>query len=144
MRLNRQQFWQQFVELGKPIEVARLSVRCISQISIESVDEVGEYLDVEDGPLKAIGVSPERFFHQDTVNLTAQPYIINLIRAVQSNNDPASEAKFLIVDISINTKDTIAEFDSLPTKLKDLRFIKNEVFFALMNDAESKFGAKVQ
>jgi len=136
-----QKFWRKFIEFGKPVELARLSVRFISQIQISSMSDIESYIDVKDGPLKKIGVSPGQFFHQDTVYLDSQPYIINLTRAVQPSADPATDEKLLIVDIDTHTKDTIAEFDSLTERLMDLRFIKNEVFFALMIDAKSKFGA---
>jgi len=47
----------------------------------------------------------------------------------------------LIVDIDINANEAITDFTFLPTKMRDLPFIKNQVFFALMIEAEKKFGA---
>ncbi len=137
-------FWEKFVELGKPVEIARLSCRYISQIQIDEIGEVGEYLDVGNGPLAKVGVSPEHFFHQDTVNLVDPPYTINLITAVQPNSHPTNNQLFLIVDIDISANEAITDFTSVPTTMKDLRFIKNQVFFSLMNDAEKKFGADKQ
>lgn len=137
-------FWEKFVELGKPVEIARLSCRYISQIQIDEISEVGEYLDAGNGPLAKVGVSPEHFFHQDTVNLLDPPYTINLITAVQPNSHSTNNQLFLIVDIDISANEAITDFNSVPTTMKDLRFIKNQVFFALMNDAEKKFGANQQ
>jgi hypothetical protein len=48
----------------------------------------------------------------------------------------------LIVDIDVRTTDSIADFATVPQRLRELRFIKNEVFFTLMKDAETKFGEK--
>ncbi len=81
------------------------------------------------------------FFYQDTLSLGDLPYIINLVRTVQTKQHGSSQLS-LIVDIDVGTKSSIADFASLPQRLSDLRFIKNEVFFALMKDAEAKFGGE--
>jgi hypothetical protein len=101
--------------------------------------EAGEYIDIAEKPLSAIGVATDGFFHQDTLKPGALPYMINLVRAVQPRHQ-ASTPLSLIVDIDVRTTGSIADFGSLPQTLTDLRFIKNEVFFALMKGAETKFG----
>ncbi len=132
-------FWEAFLEIGKPREIARLSVRYISQIQIQSIAEIRDFIEEIDDPLAGIGLPADSFFHQDTVNLDELPYTIDLIRAVQPHSP---SAKSLIVDILVSTKDGIGDFSLLTEKLMDLRFIKNEVFFKLMNDVENKFGKK--
>lgn len=137
--LEALKFWKAFVEIGEPREIVRLSVRYISQIQIHSIAESRDFIGEIDDPLAGIGLPADSFFHQDTVNLDELPYTINLVRAVQPHSP---SAKSLIVDILVSTKDGIADFSILPEKLMDLRFIKNEVFFKLMNDVENKFGGK--
>ena len=137
-------FWQTFVEIAEPVEIARLSTRFISQVSIDSMSEVGDYIDGAPEPPLAIGVSVNSFFHQDALNLEGLAYDVKLVRAVQPRQEgprqEGSSPRSLIVDIDVGTTDSIAEFSELPQRLRELRFIKNEVFFALMKDAEAKFG----
>ena len=132
-------FWQTYVEIAQPNEIARLSTRFISQIPIASLAEAGQYIDIAEKPLSAIGVATEGCFHQDTLKPDGLPYMINLVRAVQPRPH-ASTPLSLIVDIDVRTSDSIADFAVLPQTLTDLQFIKNKVFFALMKDAETKFG----
>jgi uncharacterized protein (TIGR04255 family) len=132
-------FWDSFVEIAQPSEVARLSTRFISQIPIASISEVGQYLDVAKEPLALIGVATDGFFHKDTLKPGELPYMIYLVRAAQPGQQ-ASPPLSLIVDIDVRTTESITDFDALPQTLKELRFIKNELFFALMKDAETKFG----
>lgn len=132
-------FWQTFVELAQPSEIARLSTRFISQIPLASIAEAGQYIDIAEKPLSAIGVATDGFFHQDTLKPGGLPYMINLVRAVQPSRQTSTPLS-LIVDIDVRTAESIADFDTLPQTLSDLRFIKNEVFFTLMKDAETKFG----
>lgn len=136
-------FWDAFVEIGQPTEIARLSTRYISQIAVNSISEVQDYIDIGEEPLAAIGVSADGFFYQNTLNLADLPYKINLVRTVQPLKQSSAPLS-LIVDIDVGTTDNIAiaDFAAVPQRLKELRFIKNKVFFTLMKDAETKFGEK--
>ncbi|MFC1758147.1 TIGR04255 family protein [Planctomycetota bacterium] len=131
------EFWEKHCELGEPGEVARLSVRFISQIGIDSIDEIGNYIDTVCEPVSDLGLSANHYYHQDSIQLTNHPYVINVVRAVQ----PSAEQKSnLIVDITVSTSSSF-ELSEVDDKLKDLRFIKNKMFFTLMKDAAQRFGA---
>ncbi len=132
-------FWELFVEIAQPSEIVRLSTRFISQIPIAAISEVGQYLDVADEPLAVIGVATDGFFHKDTLKPGGLPYRIDLVRAVQPRQQ-ASTPLSLIVDIDVRTAESITDFAAIPQTLTELRFIKNRLFFALMKDAETKFG----
>jgi hypothetical protein len=55
---------------------------------------------------------------------------------------PAAERtgskRVLIVDIDVSTAVAVI-FDQLETTLKEMRYIKNKVFFTYMKDAENRF-----
>ncbi len=133
-------FWQKFVEIGKPPEIARLSTRYISQMPINSASKVEDLIDHVPEPLASIGILAEDFHHQDTAKLAGLPYTVTLVRAVQSTQQSAPSGKSLIVDIGVSTTESITDFDTLPQRLLDLRFIKNELFFTIMKNAEDNFG----
>ncbi|MCA9211936.1 MAG: TIGR04255 family protein [Planctomycetales bacterium] len=130
-------FWEKHCELGDPNEVARLTVRFISQIAIASIKEIENYIDTVCEPVYRLGLSASSYYHQDTIELSNHPYVINIVRAVQ----PTPDGKLnLIVDIAAATSGSF-ELEQVDDKLKDLRFIKNKVFFTLMKDAAQSFGA---
>ncbi len=133
------QFWQTFVEIAKPREIVRLSTRFISLIPIASIEVARDYIDIAKEPLLDIGAATENFFHRDTLRVGGLPYVINLVRAVQPREQPQLPLS-LIVDIDVGTTENIANFDVIPQILLELRYIKNEVFFALMKDAATNFG----
>jgi len=135
--LEAKKFWQKHCDLGDPSEVARLSVRFISQIGIASIDEIENYIDTVCEPVYRLGLSTSRYYHQDTIELSNQPYVINIVRAVQPTPEQKSN---LIVDITVSTSESF-DLGQVDDKLKDLRFIKNKVFFTLMKDAAQSFGA---
>jgi uncharacterized protein (TIGR04255 family) len=131
-------FWKKYVELAEPTSVSPLSVRYISQIPVVSSADVGNCIHEVCAPLSGIGLQANHFFHQDSIQLANQPYKINVVRAVQPATDKSAN---LIVDISVSTTSVLENLAVVDDKLEELRFIKNEVFFTLMRDAESKFGA---
>jgi len=133
-------FWQKFVEIGKPPEIARLSTRYISQMPINSASKVEDFIGHVPEPLASIGILEESFHHQVTAKLADLPYTVALVRALQPTRQSTPSGKSLIVDIGVSTTDSITDFDTLPQRLLDLRFIKNELFFTLMKNAEDNFG----
>jgi uncharacterized protein (TIGR04255 family) len=128
-------FWNTFVEILQPKSIACLSVRYISEIVLESLKEVGEYLEVVDDPLADLGVSRDGFFHQDTHKPGNEPYIVRVTRSVQPKNLPGEHQKSLIVDIDVATTNGV-NLDEMSEKLQNLRYLKNEMFFGLMKAPE--------
>lgn len=130
-------FWNKHCELGEPNEVSRLSVRFISQILINDINEVSDYIETVCQPASSLGLTANQYFHQDTIELTNVPYVIGTVRTVQPNT-PDNKLK-LIVDITVST-DSSFELQEVEDKLKDLRCLKNKMFFTLMKNAEQNFG----
>jgi uncharacterized protein (TIGR04255 family) len=133
-------FWQKFAEIREPKSIARLSVRYISQVTVCSMADIADLLNVVTEPLANLGVSSDSFFHQDAVKPGNLPYIIYVRRAFQPASGPENGEKSLIVDIDVSTAAGPVEENELPQKLKELQYLKNEVFFGLMKNPEAKFG----
>ena len=133
-------FWTTFTEIAKPAEIARLSTRFISQIPVKNPADVAEYTEIGEQSWNPDGSSTSGFFIQEHVTLDEHPYIITITRALQPVAPGIQAGLNLIVDIGVSTTDAVAPFDSVDRRLKELRYIKNEVFFGLMKDAAIKFG----
>lgn len=132
-------FWRAFYDIANPAEIVRLSTRYISQIPIKSVADIEEYLEFVPRPVP--NLSSDAFYYQDSASLDDEPYTVHVVQAVQPRQPQGTKDKVLIVDIGASTSDGISDFGKLDERLSDLRFIKNEIFFSLMKEAEKKFGA---
>ncbi len=131
-------FWESFVELTATTTVERIGVRFISQIAIKRGERVSDFVQNIKPPLKGIGLRSESFLYQDTIPVESYPYKIRLVRAIQPAHPPLSTESSLIVDIDVFTVEPTS-LNQLQFRLEEMRFLKNEVFFAFMKDAESKF-----
>jgi uncharacterized protein (TIGR04255 family) len=131
-------FWATYLELFAPPLVELIGVRFISQISLKEHEKLSDYVENPPPPLGGIGLKPDSFFHQDIIPVVGYPYEIRLIRAMQRDESPRVKS-VLIVDINIvKTEGTI--FGDLEECFREIRFLKNKVFFTYMKDAKIKFG----
>ena len=131
-------FWETYKTAFEPAAIARLSVRYISEIPVKSVEDARNYVKVINEPLDELGVSADQFFHQDTLKPGNHPYTIRVTRALQPRT-PNSDDRSLIVDIDAMTADAV-EIEQLSDRLAELRFLKNAMFFGVMNDPVTHFG----
>jgi len=131
------EFWEYFCDVRKPVEISQLATRYISQISISSAQESNQYVGPNCAPLSTLGLAANSFYHQDTIQLDNQPYGLSVTRAVQQSPE---DKQNLIVDISAFTTSKVTDFDKTDEHLSDLRYIKNKVFFSVMEDPVSNFG----
>lgn len=131
-------FWACFAKTYQPETIARLSVRYISEISVGSLDEARKYLQAINEPTDVSGISVDQFFHQDTIQPGAHPYSMRVTRALQPGT--VNSGRSLIIDIDVMTAEEI-ELEQMPDKLAELRFLKNAMFFGVMKDPETHFGA---
>ncbi len=131
-------FWEAYQEIHAPEVIEGIGVRFISQIELKSNQKVSDFVTKPPPPLRGIGLRSESFFHQDTIPVTGYPYEIRLIRTMQRAADAAVKESILVVDIDVST--TVATmFNELERTLREIRFLKNKVFFGYMKDAENKF-----
>ena len=132
-------FWEAYAQTFQPTVISRLSVRYISEILVRSVDDARNYVKVINRPLDDLGVSADQFFHQDTLKPENHPFTIKVTRALQPRT-PNSEESSLIVDIDAMSADSV-EIEQMKNRLAELRFLKNEMFFGVMKNPETHFGA---
>jgi len=130
-------FWNVYLELAKPVAIDRIGVRFISKIDLKEDESPGDFVDDAPATLTAIGLVAESFFHKDTFPTTGRPFTVDLTRTIQIQEPPLPR-KALIVDIDVTTTVPVAP-NELKSRLQDMRFIKNEIFFAFMKDVEKKF-----
>lgn len=129
-------FWNAFVEWAGPSVIDRIGVRFISQIDL-SGGNLAEYVEQPSTPLESIGLEPESFFRQDILPINGYPFRLTLAQAIRLQEQPLFQ-KSLIVDIDVSTT-AVTPLESVAQRLQELRFIKNEVFFGVMKNAEVNF-----
>ena len=133
-----QPFWNAFRELAAPIMIDRVSVRFISEVKLNEGEDVADYVTQPPSPLNSLGLVADSFFHKDSAATLGHAYKLNVVQTIQPAQPPLTTQRSLIVDIDIFTTEPIA-IDVVDSKLSELRFIKNKVFFSVMKDAEEKF-----
>ena len=133
-----QPFWNAFRELAAPVMVDRIGVRFISEVRLNEGEEVADYVTRPPSPLNSLGLLADSFFHKDSAAIPGHAYRLNVVQTIQPAQPPLTTQRSFIVDIDIFTTEPIA-IDVVDSKLSELRFIKNKVFFSVMRDAEEKF-----
>jgi uncharacterized protein (TIGR04255 family) len=134
-------FWESFVELAAPVAIDRLGVRFINQMAIKSEETASDFVNETPDLLESIGLHPDAFFRQDTYQTPDQPYRVNLVRAIQGAQPPMVPQRSLIVDIdAFTTGPTKVDRTVVEQRLKELRFLKNLVFFNFIKEPQKRFG----
>lgn len=131
-------YWEAYREIHAPEVIESIGVRFISQIELTADQKVSDFVAKTPPPLKGLGLRSDSFFHQDSIPVPGQPYEIRLIRTMQRTAHEAGPKSILIVDIDVSTTAAIM-FNEFGRTLREIRFLKNKVFFAYMRDAEDKF-----
>ena len=131
-------FWSCYRELHSPELIESIGVRFISQIGLNAKERSSDFIEKAPPPLKGLGLQSDSFYHQDVIPVKGYPYEIRLVRAMQRAAEPSSVKSTLIVDIDV-AKTEATVFEDLDKSLKEIRFLKNSVFFAFMKEAKSKF-----
>ena len=73
--------------------------------------------------------------HHDVIQIPDSPYFVNLIKAVQPLVDPNMDKVGLIIDIDVFLQKMVdCKFELIAKYVKDLRWIKNEMFFESLTD----------
>ncbi|MCX7049361.1 MAG: TIGR04255 family protein [Candidatus Sumerlaeota bacterium] len=121
-----------YMEIAKPLEIAKLELRYINRFALPSKDFcLEDYLRFVPQTASSTDFSHAGFFYLDILRQPHRPYLINLIRTVQSSQGFQSDGDGLIMDIEVFTPKLIElSIESLAHRLDEMREIKNEIFFA--------------
>jgi uncharacterized protein (TIGR04255 family) len=133
--------WDSFVELAAPLAVDRLGVRFINQIALKSEEKPSDLVNETAQHLETIGLQPDTFFREDLFDTPGHPYQVNLVRGMQGSQPPLVPQRLLIVDIDVFTAGPMStEKSAIEIRLKELRFLKNLVFFNFIKEPVKRFG----
>lgn len=136
-------FWAGFVELAAPVAVERMAVRFISQMELKEGENAADFVKETPGLPESLGLRPDTFFRQDIMEVPDYPYRVRLVRAIQGREPPIVPRRSLIVDIDVfTTQPTKVDQAAIDQRLKEMRFLKNFVFFNFVKDPQKRFGAQ--
>jgi uncharacterized protein (TIGR04255 family) len=133
--------WGVYCELARPVEVDRLGVRFINLMELITLDGISAVLEAPIQVPQRLDLPLTEFMYQTCMDVPGHPYRVNVIQALQPPN-PQSQAYGLIVDLDVFTTRPIPVDDpALPTRLAEIRSLKNRVFFRLLTkSAIARFG----
>jgi uncharacterized protein (TIGR04255 family) len=134
-------FWDSFVALAAPVAVDRLGARFINQMEMKSEETASDLVNETPHLLESIGLHTDSFFRQDMLEAPGHLYRVNLVRAIQGPQPPIVPQRSLIVDIdAFTTGPTGMDKAAIEQRFRELRFLKNFVFFNFIKEPEKRFG----
>lgn len=135
-------FWQIFLEIAEPTIIQRLGVRYINRIPLDNGEQPSLYLKTVPSAPPGLELPTESFFHQDTYRLPNPPYYINWVRTIQPKGADPTDGRALIIDINVFTTELLQlEQETLTQRLREMRWLKNKVFFSCITDTTlERFG----
>jgi uncharacterized protein (TIGR04255 family) len=127
--------WQLYLDLGPPASIDRLGLRFINRIPVDSSrHEIEYYLESHPRHPRGLDVPMVQFLHRDTLRVPGHPYMINLVRAMQSM-DHDGQRDFIIIDIDVYAGGHMEPNSKrIPEMLTDMRKLKNRVFFGTITE----------
>ncbi len=126
--------WKLHVELTGPSEIERLGVRFINRIVPVELDKLDKVLALPPRPPGELPLPINEFLHRSQYDIPGYAYGINVIQTTQPPAPP-EDSPAIIVDIDVFTTTTMALDDAvIDERLKEMRWLKNKAFYALLAD----------
>lgn len=129
--------WKIYADATRPSEIHRLGLRYINAIVISPIHETVSSILKE--PPKAPENLPwhlTRFMDQDSFSIPGHPYVVQIVKTVQSPQPAGIQGNMLIIDIDVSMINIMSEFgmDALEKRLDEMRCLKNMAFFGSLTD----------
>ncbi len=132
--------WRAYSEIAEPLETQRLGVRFINQIAQATPHSLQDYL--HDPPTCPWDLPLKEFVYQSTFDVPGHPFNVRVIKVLQPLSAGLKASAGLLLDIDVFSTTPIPdEPDSMDSALKQMRWLKNKVFFTLLTaQAVEAFG----
>ena len=129
--------WGGFVDLASPKEIQRLGVRFINHFPTLTVGTLGNVL--RESPLCPANLSLMEFVDQSSFDVPSYEYGVRVIKVLQAPMTGMRDASGLFLDIEAYTTKAIPNDQTgIDEALKNLRWLKNKVFFSLLTESAIK------
>jgi len=128
--------WQVYREIAKPDEVGRLGLRYINRFPLSLNErDIGSYLQPAPQTPRGVGLVLGQFLHHDLLTVPEHPYAVRVVKTLQEPQGRDDLRCYAILDIDAFTLVAFEPADeALGSRLEDLRWLKNKVFFGSITD----------
>jgi uncharacterized protein (TIGR04255 family) len=125
--------WKKYAALTKSIEIQRVGVRFINRLILKPEwPKLDDYLINAPRSIAENALPLAGFFHSYTFFIPDNNYLVNLNLALQPA-DGVNPTAAIIVDTDVFTTNAISSTENiLETKLIEMRWLKNKIFFATL------------
>lgn len=129
--------WKVFKELAQPAEIPRIGLRFINRMLLPQGQlRFEDYMHPAPVPPMGMGLPFQGFMHHETLAVPGRPYAITVIRTIQVPPHSGGPGVALILDIDVFTTQGFELLDDamLLHRLKEMRWLKNKVFFGSITE----------
>ena len=135
---NAKHAWEAYQRIAEPLEVQQLSVRFINRIPAATPENVGDFL--ESPPTCPENLELKEFVYQSTFAVPSLPFTTRVIKVMQPPSPELQTSSGLFLDIDVLTNRTVSLEEGEQNEiLRQIRWVKNKVFFTLLSNDSLKF-----
>lgn len=133
LQFNAEAFrlWEIYAELARPTQIQRLGLRFINRINLSPQQEsLGHYLVAPPQTPEGLSFPFITFLHHDSFAVPGKPYIVNVVKTVQPQQNGGVAPPALIFDIDVfSDQPFVLEAGTMSQRVADMRWLKNKFFF---------------
>lgn len=123
--------WQKYVEIASPREIQRLGVRFINHFPTATPETTASWL--REPPTCPANLPLKEFVYQSTFAVPGHPFDVRVIKVMQPSKPESPQTSGLFLDIDVYSTKTMAnETAAINEALRQMRWLKNKVFFSLL------------
>ncbi|MBS0263334.1 MAG: TIGR04255 family protein [Planctomycetes bacterium] len=129
--------WNVFVGIATPTEIQRLGVRFINHFPSATPENLREILI--EPPVCPMGLPLSQFTYQSEFAVPGHPLAVRVIKLMQPSITAFAGSAGLFLDIDVfSTKELANDSVAVQTALSQMRWLKNKIFFTLLNESALK------
>jgi len=123
--------WEFHSALAHITEIQRLGLRFINRIVMPVRETAFEdYIQPRASSPQGLDLPFYNFFHVDQLAVPGYPYVIKIVRTLQSPRDPELEGVSILLDIDVfSERQFELRRELLLSRLSEMRWLKNKAFF---------------
>ncbi len=122
--------WNSYIELARPSQIQRLGLRFINRIILSKEKNLDYYLVAPPATPPGLSFPFAGFLHHDSFAIPSRPYLVNVVKTIQPQQNGGQPEPALIFDIDVFSEQPFELTDEvMRERIVEMRWLKNKFFF---------------